>query len=183
MTSIAKSLFIIILALASLGAVTQSYFSDTKVVAGNVFSTGVWSNSLINEVYYFGDKDWVELYNDTDNTITIKGWWICDTSDACGQLSPSKTTDILPGTFVVIAHSASDLKGDWTVPKDVERIYYAGPKISFDNPADSVLIKDENMIEIDRLDYATRTEIDESWAKQSSGFFEIDKPSPGISNF
>jgi len=144
------------LAVGSSGA----YLSDTVTVTGNSFTAGTWDNSndkvVINEVYYDGTKEWIELYNSDDATIDIKGWSICDNTDSCGSLNPEQKTEIIPGEFVIVAHDAGDLNG-WLINPLVDKIYYAGNKISFNDTGDAVILKDDNNSVVDQMSYGSDT--------------------------
>jgi predicted ribosomally synthesized peptide with SipW-like signal peptide len=156
-----KSIFMISSVLILAIAATNSVFSDTAKVDNNEFSTGTWhvaqARMVINEVYYRGSHEWIELYNAGDATADIKGWIICDNAAHCGTLNPAIKTEVGPGDFVVVAHDADDLSG-WTIPASVAKIYYAGATIAFnDTPGDSVILKDDSSIVIDMMSYGNDT--------------------------
>lgn len=156
--------FVIILAGLSLAASsTQSYFTDQVTVSGNQFSTGTWEKPkaariVVNEVYYEGIHEWIELYNGGDATADIKGWRICDhlSIEHCGSLNPEQKTEVLPGEYIVVAHDADDLSG-LTIPAGVDKIYYAGSRIAFNDTGDSVVLKDSAGTIIDMMSYGSDT--------------------------
>ena len=72
---------------------SRSFFSDSVKITGNIISTGFWDTDdpdkpgfgdvIINEVHWAGspadgkDHDqWIELYNTTDEDISLKNWMI-----------------------------------------------------------------------------------------------------------
>jgi len=156
--------FVIILAGLSLAASsTQSAFTSQVTVSGNQFSTGTWEKPkvariVVNEVFYEGTHEWIELYNGGDATADIKGWQICDhlSTEHCGSLNPEQKTEIAPGEYVLIAHDAADLAG-LIIPDGVDKIYYAGSKIAFNDPGDSVVLKDLAGTIIDMMSYGSDT--------------------------
>ena len=107
---------------------------------------------VISEIYYEGNKEWIELYNAGNALADIKGWSICDSSNACGTLNPAQKTEVSAGGFVVVAHDNGDLNG-WTIPSTAEKINYAGGKIDFDDSGDGVVLKDTGNIIIDQMSY------------------------------
>ena len=141
---------------------TGAYFSDSVAITNNSFTVGEPEPELgrvvISEVFYYNpaniaNNQWVELYNAGGSAVDIKGWVICDNANHCGTLNPAKKTEIAPGGYVVIAHSASDLKSR-TIPITAEIIYYAGPKIVFNNSAgDAVILKNDSEVIIDQMSY------------------------------
>lgn len=143
-----------LLSLASFA--TNAYYSDSVTTSGNSFSAGIWhvpeAKMVINEVYYKGLAEWVELYNVGDAAIDIEGWIICDNASHCGTLNPTVETEILPGGFVIVSHNASDLSG-WSVNPIAEIIYYTGSKIAFNDTGDSVILKDASSNIIDQMSY------------------------------
>lgn len=139
---------------------TSAYFTDTKVVIGTKFTAGNWDTSkaimVINEVYYLGDEEWIELYNAGDATADIKGWSICDNTNNCGTLNPAQKTEVTPGAFVLVSHNKIDKK-DWELSKDATEINYAGGKIEFDDIGDAVKLKNTENTVIDQMSYGTNT--------------------------
>lgn len=182
-------LIILAVASTSIGS-TNAYFSDSVVISGNVFSTGTWSTIVINEVYYFGDKEWVELYNISSSVADIKGWSICNSSNDCGKLNPEKKTEIPAGGYVLVSHDANDIK-DWSVKKEVETINYADGKIDFADSNDQVILKDTSNNIIDQMSYLNNaTSEGQSLARipngvdtdSSTDYTVRTKPTPGVEN-
>jgi predicted ribosomally synthesized peptide with SipW-like signal peptide len=182
---------ILIIASVSLLAVgsTTAYFSDIKVITGNVFSTGYWSTVLINEVYYFGDKEWIELFNPGNSTVDIKGWSMCNSNNNCGKLNPNIKTDVPAGGYVLVSQNANDIK-DWRVPKETTKIYYAGGKIDFKDTGDSALLKDSQGATIDQMDYVNNStdamhalaRIPNGQDTNNNSDFQLIIPTPGLKN-
>lgn len=128
---------------------------------------------VINEVYYKGLKEWIELYNAGDAIVDISGWQICDhlPTEHCGTLNSALETDFLPGSFIIISHSEGDLNG-WSVNPSVKKIYYEGNKIAFnDTGGDTVILKDDSINVIDQITYlGNECETGESLERRPSGF-------------
>lgn len=156
--------FVIIFAGLSLAALsTDAAFTSQVTVSSNEFSTGTWEKPkvariVVNEVFYEGIHEWMELYNGGDATADIKGWRICDhlSTEHCGVLNPEIKTDVHPGEYVLIAHDADDLSG-LTIPAGVDKIYYAGSRIAFNDTGDSVVLKDSVGTIIDMMSYGSDT--------------------------
>jgi len=73
-------------------AFTAAYFSDEVAVGNNIFSTGVWSEPLINEVFSHpdaskGEKEWIELLNTRPQALALTGYTIEDGTGAQKNLS------------------------------------------------------------------------------------------------
>jgi predicted ribosomally synthesized peptide with SipW-like signal peptide len=152
-----KSVFLLVFAASVATSSTGAYFSDMKTVSGNVFSIKHWHKHrvVINEVFCRKKhEEWVELYNDSDEWVDIKGWTICNESRKCGKLNPSKKTEIKPHGYVLVSHDASAMKG-WIVEQHTPEIYYAGGKIDFNENGDSVVLNDEEDNEVDKMSYGT----------------------------
>lgn len=158
---IVKSLFILVSIMFLIGLATNSYFTDQATVSNNVFETGTWPTEqariVINEVYYRGSAEWIELYNAGTGSIDIKGWEICDTANHCGSLNPAIKTDVAPGEFIMIAHDAADINS-LSIPAGTKKIYYAGTKIAFnDSGGDGVILKNNLEVIIDQMSYGGNT--------------------------
>lgn len=162
MNKIAKSLFVTVAAAFMAFGSTGAYLSDAVTVSGNQLSAGSWQTPsariIINEVYYDGSAEWIELYNAGNATADIKNWNICDNANHCGVLNPNQKTDLLPGSFVVVSHSASDLNG-WSIPSTTEKIYYSGSRIAFNDDGDSVKLSDGSGLTIDQMSYGSDVSI------------------------
>lgn len=167
--NILKSLFIIFAVLvASVGA-TGSYFSDQVSVVGNQFSTGYWSNVVINEVYYDvdartyphgdgvkteeeGKNEWIELYNPNSFAINIKNWNITDNYQTF-TINPN--VSIPAYGFVLLSHD-NDTWHFWGDPS-VLTINLGG---SFGggwlgNDGDRVILKNSSGDIVDQMSYGT----------------------------
>lgn len=156
-SNIIKLLFIIISVSALRTGYTNAYFSDTKqgVITGNVAVIKA-ARIVINEVYYIGDDEWLEIYNAGNSSANIKGWQICNSNQNCGSLNPAKKTALAPNEYALISHSSSDLKS-WNVDKSINRINYAGGKIDFLDIGDMVLLKNTDGMVVDRMSYGINT--------------------------
>jgi predicted ribosomally synthesized peptide with SipW-like signal peptide len=142
----------------TLSSYSSAYFANTETSTDNSFTAGTWEVDLglvvINEVYYHDNEEWIELYNPSKKTVDIKGWSICNESNECGQLNPSKKTEIEAGGFVLLSHDANDLKS-WNVEPGTPMIYYAGGRIDFNDFGDSVLLKNSDNKVVDMVSYGS----------------------------
>lgn len=94
----------------------------------------LWSYIKINEIFPIPDSgnEWIELYNTTSTEVNLSGLTLCDnrTSAPCTIASPTGT--IATSSWFVVAL----------------------PTARLNNDGDSVILKDPNGIEIDRVDYS-----------------------------
>ena len=154
-----RTLFILLASTAIATSSTNAYFTDADITSSDTF-TASWhiptARVVINEVYYLGNEEWIELYNAGDAVADIKGWTICDSDGNCGSLNPAKKTELAPGAFVLVAHDDAILK-DWNVKKDIASINYAGAKIDFDDAGDAVILKNTEASIVDQMSYGTNT--------------------------
>lgn len=184
--AIFKSLFILVAAVAiSIGA-TGSYFSDQASVVGNQFSTGYWSNVVINEVYYDvdaahdieGKNEWIELYNPTPDPINLKNYTIEDNS---GITRTIHSNTIIPAFgLAIISKDASTWALYWTMPPLSVKIALGlliGNGLATDG--DRVILKNAAGTIVDQMGYGTDTAI---WDPAVLGVAEghsLERVSPG----
>jgi predicted ribosomally synthesized peptide with SipW-like signal peptide len=160
---ILKSIFIIACTLSLATMATHASFNDQVASAGNHFSTGnSWGHIVINEVYYDvacnkGDDpfdEWLELYNPTDQAISLKDWAITD-NHTTRTIHSNKS--IPAHGYALISKSASTWH-DWNInpghTPGVE-IIELGQLIGngLDNNGDRVILKSRDGIIIDQMNY------------------------------
>lgn len=140
---------------------TSAYYTDTDTTGNDTF-TADWhikkARVVINELYYLGNKEWIELYNTGNATANIVGWSICNGNNTCGNLNPAKKTELLPGAFMLVSHDTADLK-DWQIAKDIVSINYAGKKIDFDDTGDAVILRNNESTVVDQMNYGSHTSV------------------------
>lgn len=72
-------------------------------------------NIFINEFLPYPEKDekeWVELYNSSSETINLTGWRIDDEENSTSPLTIPSNTEIEPGEFLVITMTKSMFNND-----------------------------------------------------------------------
>lgn len=135
-------------------------FYDEEIIS-NTINSGIWLKIVINKVYYDIDDDhgtepkneWIELYNPTDQDISLKKWEICNHDD-CEVLDPQKTIPAFG--FVLLSHDASTWQY-WEVPPDIETINQLGGQFEMDNDADLLILKDSFGYIMDQMNWGTPT--------------------------
>ena len=172
--NISKCIYIIfVVSVISIGT-TGSYFSDTVTIDGNQFSTGTWSNIVINEVYYdtdartFGNgnsfkteeegkNEWIELYNPNSFPINIKDWSITDNTYT-KLVAPN--IDIPANGFALLSHDNSTWHF-WGDPSgaDIEIINLTGNTDWLSNDGDKVVLKDSSGSIVDQMSYGDNTTV------------------------
>jgi predicted ribosomally synthesized peptide with SipW-like signal peptide len=156
-----KAIFILAAAATLAVGSTNAYFTDSDATSSDTF-TANWhvakARMVINEVYYLGDDEWIELYNASDAAADIKGWTICDSDKNCGSLNPAKKTTVAPGAYVLVSHDSANLK-DWHVAKEIVDINYAGGKINFNDTGDAIILENTEKTVIDQMSYGTETSV------------------------
>jgi len=108
-----------------------------------------FNDIVINEIMYApssGEPEWIEIYNRTNNQISLKNWKLSDASSTTSITTLDKF--IAVNSFLVISKDSSILKY-YSVP--VEIIVANIP--SLNNSGDAVVIKDAAGSKIDSLSY------------------------------
>ncbi|MCK4520484.1 lamin tail domain-containing protein [Candidatus Parcubacteria bacterium] len=121
----------------------------------------------INEVYYHPDPEhqgkpneekfeWIELYNNCEETVNLKDWYIEDNSG--GQEIIHQNYPIDPHEFVIIAANAAVWNTYWDIiPANAIKIALGGNMMfdGLDNDGDRVFLYDNNGNEIDAVSWGT----------------------------
>jgi len=169
--NILKSLFIVFAVLAASVGATGSYFSDEARISGNQFSTGYWSNVVINEVYYDvdartyphgdgvkteeeGKNEWIELYNPNNFAVDIKDYKIGNSSR---EFTINPNVSIPAHGFALLSHD-NDTWHFWGDPS-VLTINLGGSVGAgwLKNNGDYVYLKDKADNIIDDMSYGINT--------------------------
>lgn len=126
------------------------------IETGDATSTAEIENNINQNFFGPGgkkkDNEWVEIYNQTDVTVDISGWHICDDAgcDTIPQVDP-----IPSGGFAMIAGNESTF-GMLHIPSDVVRILIVDGVIGGDGlPIDAdmlILARPDNII-IDQMNW------------------------------
>lgn len=145
-----KKLLLIFLVMIFFGVgATSSYFSDSKIVTGNVFSTGSWESLVINEVYFNiaethgeeGKNEWIEIYNKGKNSVNLKGFVI---ENKEGSFTITTNSVWVPaGGTALISHNSGTWRF-WEVPKNIPTVNLPGNFGSNDwliNSGDHLILK------------------------------------------
>jgi hypothetical protein len=124
---------------------------------------------VINEVYYDPDSkhcsqqskewqnEWIELYNPTENPVSLTNWQIGDNSNNWETIL---TFPPIPAYgFAVITPKASTKDIYWSVPTEKTVIIETGNKIGngLDNDGDRVILKDASGNVVDSVSWGTDT--------------------------
>lgn len=110
--------------------------------------TGVWisevlaSNNQISTYAGAENKDWVEIYNSSDETVDISGWGLSDNLGRARKWQFPAGTLISPGEYKVILCDGNTAKASAAEPHTSFRIgRNAGEIITLADPAGNVLDK------------------------------------------
>lgn len=115
-----------------------------------VFPPGnIYNDIVINEIMYApstGEPEWIELFNRTNNIVSIKNWKL---SDAASTITITGTDIfIAPESFIVITKDSSILNF-YNVPSQIVKANIP----SLNNTGDAVVIKDDRGLMIDSVYY------------------------------
>ena len=117
-----------------------------------------------------GYPDWIELWNDSENEINLKGVGLSDDGTSVKFLFPAVT--LLPGGKVLIFCDNRN-------QTDVNLPFHAKFKLS--SLGETVYLYDPNAYLIDSCKYPIMAS-DESWALTADGFQTVEWFSPGFDN-
>jgi len=157
-TKLIKSFFIFFTALSLVIVSTSSYFSDTKVISGNTFSTGYWPYLVINEVYFYvnpeteeeGKNEWLEIYNPNDNAVSLRGFKI----SANGYERTIRADVEIPAKdFALLSHDNGTWR-IWNEPEEILKVNMgASPSECFNNSADTIKLLNKDGNAVDEVSY------------------------------
>ncbi len=107
---------------------------------------------IINEIMYNpsgGEPEWIELFNTTDNTINLNGWFISDivTTPAISQIKNDHF--IPPKSYIIIARDSSIFNYHRVITSEIITINL--PVLN--NDADGVVLRDDRKFTIDSVFY------------------------------
>ncbi len=142
-------------------------FYDQEIIQ-NTITSGIWQKVVINKVYYDIDNEhgneneneWIELYNNTEESIDLTNWKICD-NNSCDTLPDS---NIIPaGGFVVIANKDTTWNY-WEIPGGIAKINLdsaIGNGLSV--TADMLILKNDSDVILDQMNWGTSTDTWVNW--------------------
>lgn len=116
---------------------------------------------LINEIMYAppsGTPEWIELVNNSADTILVSGWRISDGGTTRALLQPSQRS-IPPASYVVVTTDTNAFKSFYSTDAP---LFYAQFS-ALNNSGDAVVVFDPTMGVIDSLTFAS------SWGGASGG--------------
>ncbi|MFA6314893.1 MAG: lamin tail domain-containing protein [Candidatus Paceibacterota bacterium] len=135
-------------------------FSDIETTSSTLYSWGF----RINKVYYNVDSthgkknenEWVEIYNQTDTSLDLSGWQICD-DNSCDTIPNS---DLIEAKgFAIITDSETTWKY-WDVPNEVVKIELGGNiGDGLGNAGDRLILKRPDGVVIDEMNWQADTDI------------------------
>ena len=127
-----------------------------------LFPTTVAAQVIVNEIYpnpETVEQEWVELWNGGSSEISLSGWELWDQQSSPSLLHQFNNTIAADEFFVITLQSV------------------------LNNSGDSVILKDSNGVEIDRLDYSSSTK-GKSWSRNPDNLGEVvlTAPTQGTTN-
>ncbi|MCJ7554218.1 MAG: lamin tail domain-containing protein [Ignavibacteriaceae bacterium] len=112
-----------------------------------------YNDIVINEIMYApltGEPEWVELYNRTTQTVSIKYWKISDASSTTTLIPQNILEDIIiPANSFIVISKDETISNFYSVPSTI----FVANLPYLNNTGDAVVIKDLNGIVIDSVYY------------------------------
>ena len=127
--------------------VRRAYFSSdttaTGVQPGDIVITEIMQNP---GAVYDSDGEWFEIYNNSNQTVDLNGWYIKDDDSDQHRIDNGGALNIAPGQYLVLG-----INGD-SLTNGGMKINYMYSGIALANGADElVLCLSDNATEIDRV--------------------------------
>jgi hypothetical protein len=158
---------------------------------------------LINEILFnpkSGGSDFVEVYNNSNKLINLKGMLLINRQKTSGSIQSSVSTDYLlaPGRYLAIAESVQDLKQHFIIKDSLALLRNALPTLedkegnitllynnvrldsfNYSSKLHSPLLDDEEGVSLERLNFELPTNASGNWhsAATSAG-----SATPGYTN-
>ncbi|MFA6455498.1 MAG: lamin tail domain-containing protein [Bacteroidota bacterium] len=108
---------------------------------------------LINEIMYApaaGSPEWIELVNNSSDTIRSTGWKVSDAGSTKGALS-SAAPFIAPYSYVVVTTDTNAFKSVYEITAHL----FQAPFSALNNSGDAVVLYDQTNAVIDTLSYVS----------------------------
>jgi len=110
---------------------------------------------VINEVYYDvaddrgteSKNEWVELYNDSDQSVSLKGWKLVD--DAGNEKKINADVDLPKGEYAVLSHDNSTWINYWVIRQDAVKLNGTGGGAWLNDDGDSLTLYNQLDEEVD----------------------------------
>lgn len=116
-------------------------------------------------------EDWIELYNNGNNSIDLQGWYLTDTPFEPTKWQFPGGTVMAPGTYIIV----------WADEDQSQGAMHANFKLS--STGESVLLYDADTLLVDNVDFGEQL-TDQGFARvpNGSGPFIIQLPTFGANN-
>jgi beta-lactamase superfamily II metal-dependent hydrolase len=106
---------------------------------------------VFSEIFYDtpgtdADEEWIELYNNTPNTVNIGGWTITDNNGTYATFTIPAGEEIAPGTYYTIAANSAGFNALYSYDAD---LYGTLPFLN--NDGDALVMKDSTGTVIDTV--------------------------------
>lgn len=138
-------------------------YYDIEKASSTIYSWGF----RINKVYYDVGSDrgkdsaneWVEIYNQTDQSLDMTGWQICDNNE-CDTLASTSPIMIPAKGFGVITASSTTWNY-WVLANNVVPILLSDTQIGggLANSGDKLILKRPDGVVVDEMNWQTNTDI------------------------
>jgi hypothetical protein len=152
----------------------------------------VGSNVVINETFIYVDakhgidcissqgqcNEWIELFNPTNQDITLKNWKIADASGVAQTINANKT--IKANSFALLVKSNSTFSLYWKVPSGIEVIemgQWIGDGLG--NAGDRLKLINPSGTEIDAISWGIDTYVPHYTGPITQGH-SIERLTPGF---
>lgn len=152
-------------------------YTDIERVHNTLSSWGIRINKVYDDVGpgrgAEGDNEWVELYNQTNTSINLTGWKLCD--GALCDAFPTTTKRIPAGGFALVT-SATSTFDYWNVPSGIQRIVLPDGRIGdgLGDHADMLVLKRPDGAIVDQMNWGTTSP---AWVNVNA-----DVWSPGVTD-
>ena len=146
-------------------------------IAYTNFNVGASNNSagdvVINEIMYAplaGEPEWIELFNRTNQSLSLKDWTITDIYTTPSTVKISNDISILPKSYLVISKDSTIFNSHPFIPSPLLKLNI--PPLN--NDADGVILKDYTGMVIDSVKY------DQQLGGNSG--YSLERKSPDLSS-
>jgi len=107
---------------------------------------------VVNEIMYnpsAGEPEWIELYNNSADTVNLNNWYVSDVIATPTILLLTKRCSIAPGAYFIVARDSSI----FNYHKSITAGIYTGSLPVLNNDEDGVVLKDFTGSTIDSVFY------------------------------
>lgn len=142
------------------GFLVKAIYNSDQDTSNNylykIIQPGFSYNSIvINEVMFSpigGEPEWIELYNQTNAQINLKGWKISDVITTPLSTEIKNNFIIQPKSYAVIAKDTSIINYHRIIPSPILKLSFA----SLNNDVDGVVLRDNRGLTIDSVFYSNQ---------------------------